>query len=145
MKHEILLQEVFEFVDQKITEKIRIPQLSEKINYSVYHFCRVFSKWTGMSPVRYITLRKLQYAAYDLSLGNKVIDVALKYGFDTPEGFTKGFKSHFSNSPTKYPFLDKVDYPQNMDIKYFNKTFGGNVMTSQPIHAMFVTKNSFTT
>ena len=46
-----------------------LNKISEHMHYSTYHFSRIFTELTGMSPIRYITLRKLQYAIYDLSVG----------------------------------------------------------------------------
>jgi AraC-like DNA-binding protein len=133
MKQDALLEKIFDYVDSMITEKIIISDLSNKVNYSVYHFCRSFSEQTGMSPMRYITLRKLQFAVYDIAMGGKVIDVAFKYGFETPEGFTKAFRSHFGYPPTKFLLPDKISYPKKMNITYLNESMGGSVMTSQPI------------
>jgi len=127
------LRDTFAFIDEHITECITISRLGAYLHYSVYHFSRTFTGLTGLSPTRYITLRKLQYAIYDLSSGDKVIDVALKYGFETPEGFTKAFKGYYGHSPAKYPYYDKVDQPNEIDTVIFNKTFGGHIMTSQPV------------
>jgi len=127
------LQNAFDFINEHITECIAVNRVSEHLHYSVYHFSRTFTEMTGMSPIRYIILRKLQYAFYDLSTGEKVIDVALKYGFDTPEGFAKTFRSYYGHSPVKYPYFDKINQPQKIDTTIFNKIYGGNIMTSQPI------------
>lgn len=133
MNKEEFLQQVFDYIDQNISECIAVNKISEYMYYSTYHFSRTFTELTGMSPMRYIMLRKLQYAIYDLSIGEKVIDVALKYGFDTPEGFSKAFRNSYGYSPAKYPFFDKLNHLQKIDITAFNTIFGGNIMTSQPV------------
>ena len=133
MNKENFLQQVFNYIDENISECIAIDKISEYMHYSIYHFSRTFTELTGMSPMRYITLRKLQYAIFNLSNSEKVVDVALKYGFDTPEGFSKAFKNFYGYSPAKYPFYDKLNHLQKIDMTVFNNFFGGSIMTSQPV------------
>ncbi len=133
MKQKELLSKVFGYIDRRIEEKITAAELCGEFHYSVWHFCRLFSEFTGMSPTRYITLRKLQFALFDLAGGMKVLDVAVKYGFDTSDGFVKAFKSAYGSAPTKYPFAQTPEKPARMDFEQFETTFGGNIMTSIPI------------
>ena len=49
----------------------------------------------------YIRIRKLQHALSDLAEGNKVLDVSLRYGFDSHEGFTRAFTDMFGMAPGK--------------------------------------------
>lgn len=128
-----LLQEILAYVDLNIKNNISIGDISKRVNYSTYFISRTFSELTGMSPMRYVTLRKLQFAAYELSKGKKIIDVAFEFGFDTPEGFTKAFRNCFGYSPSKYPLYEKINEPKKIDIKTLRDTFGGGIMTSQPV------------
>ena len=95
MEYEAMVQSVIDDIDRRITENIRAVEPARAVNYSVYHFCRVFSEVTGTPVSAYITRRKLKYALYELSKGRKVIDVAVEYGFETHAGFTKAFKKYF--------------------------------------------------
>ncbi len=133
MKQNELLSRIFSYIDRRIEEKITAAELCREFHYSVWHFCRLFSGWTGMSPTRYITLRKLQYALFDLASGMKVLDAAVKYGFDTSDGFVKAFKGVYGNPPTKYQFAQVPEKPVRMDFEQFEKTFGGSIMTSIPV------------
>ena len=97
-----VIQRVLDEIDKRITEDITAEELAHLMNYSVYHFRRVFMELTGTPLMNYVTRRKLEYALYDLSLGKKIIDVAMAYGFETHAGFTKAFKKHFGYPPSLY-------------------------------------------
>lgn len=71
-------------------------------NCSAFHFYRMFEVVTGMGPAEYLRARRLSKAAIELAAGEgKVVDVALKCGYETPEAFAKAFKRLFGMSPTE--------------------------------------------
>ena len=92
MEYEATVLSTLDEIDRRITETIRVDELARAANYSTYHFCRVFMALTGTPVMSYVIRRKLEYALYDLSLGRRIIDVAMDYGFDTHSGFSKAFK-----------------------------------------------------
>ena len=102
MEYEPMIQSVLDEIDKRITEDIRADELARMANYSTHHFRRVFNELTGTPFMSYITRRKLEYALYDLSQGNKIINVAMDYGFETHAGFTKAFKKYFGYPPSLY-------------------------------------------
>jgi AraC family transcriptional regulator len=68
---------------------------------SLYHFFRVFEVVAGMSAADYVRRRRLSLAALELAAGKgKVIDLALRYGYETPEAFCKAFKRAFGITPS---------------------------------------------
>lgn len=71
-------------------------------NCSVFHFMRMFEVVSGLSPGEYSRRRRLSLAAIDLAAGNgKVIEVALRFGYETPEAFAKAFKRLFGITPSE--------------------------------------------
>lgn len=69
---------------------------------STYHFQRMFSYLAGLPLSEYIRRRKMTLAAFDLlEKGEKVIDVALKYGYQSPTAFTRAFQSVHGISPSE--------------------------------------------
>lgn len=103
--------------------------IAEKAGYSPYHFSRIFSETIGITVMSYVTWRKLQFALYDLSLGKKVIDVAMDYSFETHGGFTKAFVRWFGFPPSMCHLRLKVQPPAKANINQLkNKFFGGNSM-----------------
>ncbi|MDO4566893.1 MAG: AraC family transcriptional regulator [Oscillospiraceae bacterium] len=81
-------------VDQKAAA--RIAACSE------FHFQRMFAFITGVSVSEYIRRRRMTCAAFDLMDGNsKVLDVALKYGYDSPTSFNRAFRAVHGVSPSR--------------------------------------------
>lgn len=70
---------------------------------SGYNFHRTFSFMAGMTANEYIRNRRLSLAGQDLlATGLKVIDAAYKYGYDSPESFSKAFTRFHGVSPKIY-------------------------------------------
>ena len=69
---------------------------------SSYHFQRVFSILCGYTLGEYIRLRRLSLAGAELVSGKeKVIDIALKYGYDSPDSFAKAFQKFHGITPSQ--------------------------------------------
>ncbi len=88
------------FIEENITENISKNDI-EKISYTSYlHYSRMFFILSGNTLSEYIRKRRLSLAASDLVVTeDKVIDIAYKYQYKTPESFTKAFKQFHSMSP----------------------------------------------
>ena len=76
--------------------------VSRHVHVSNDHFTRIFGVVAGVSVADYIRCRRLTLAGEELvQYDGKVIDIALKYGYDTPEGFTKAFTRFHSITPSE--------------------------------------------
>lgn len=117
MEYDAVIQASLDMIDQRILENIQVAELARNANYSLYHFCRVFLNLTGMSVKNYITRRKLEYALYDLLQGERIIDVAMNYGFETHAGFTKAFKKCFGYPPSLCRLHIAANLPERMTIE----------------------------
>lgn len=90
-------------IEKKLTEKLTIRELSEKIGYSQYHFIRLFNGVVGCSPGEYLQSRRLSCAARDLMhSSDRVVEIALKYQFKSSEAFSRAFKRYTGFSPTMF-------------------------------------------
>lgn len=95
------IQRAIDYVEANLTEKIDIEEVAEKAYSSSFHFQRVFSVTCEFSIGDYVRMRRLSLAGEELSKGNaKIIDVALKYGYDTPESFSRAFTRFHGVSPS---------------------------------------------
>lgn len=75
-------------------------EISKRALVSSYHFQRVFSILCSYTVGEYIRNRRLTLAGVDLTMSDiKVIDVAFKYGYETPESFTKAFSRFHGITP----------------------------------------------
>lgn len=96
------IQRAIDYVEANITEDINYEEVAKQAYSSVFNFQRVFGILCGFSLGDYIRMRRLSLAGEELSNGNaKVIDVAMKYGYDTPESFSRAFTRFHSISPSE--------------------------------------------
>lgn len=96
------IQRALDYIEENITEEIDCNDLA-KISYSLpYHFQRVFSILCGYTLGEYIRNRRLTLAGQELAKNkSKVIDVAVKYGYNSPDSFTKAFTKFHGITPSE--------------------------------------------
>lgn len=84
-----------EYIEENLTDEVALGEVSKITTYSPYHFQRIFNYITGIPLSEYIRRRKLSLAVIDLQREEKVIDVAMKYGYNSADSFTRAFaKNH---------------------------------------------------
>lgn len=97
-----ILQQAVNYMEEHLLEEINYEDVARQVHMSSYEFHRAFSFLSDMTANTYIRNRRLSLAGQELSQTDaKVIDVALKYGYDTPESFTKAF-TRFHGVAPKY-------------------------------------------
>ena len=90
-------------IEERIQEKLTVENLANSIHFSKYHFQRMFHEAVGDSVMRYVTKRRLSLAAEELAkTDTTILDIALKYGFDSHEGFSRSFRAYMGVAPTEY-------------------------------------------
>ncbi|MBT9775999.1 helix-turn-helix domain-containing protein [Clostridium sp. MCC353] len=96
------LQNAIRFIENHLLDDISSKDIADEIHMSSFYFQKGFKIMTGYSPAEYIRNRRLYLAALDAASGNeKIIDLALKYGYDTPESFTKAYSRFHGISPLR--------------------------------------------
>ena len=96
------IQRALDYVEANITEEIDPEEAAKRAYSSFFHFQRVFGILCGFSLGDYIRMRRLSLAGEELSKGNaKILDIALKYGYDTPESFSRAFTRFHGISPSE--------------------------------------------
>lgn len=95
------LQRAINYIEENVLENINYEDVAKCTYSSSFHFQRTFSLLTGITVGEYIRNRRLTLAGNELSMSkSKVIDVAIKYGYDTPESFTKAFTRFHGITPS---------------------------------------------
>lgn len=90
-----------EYIEKHLEEKIDYEKVAEIANCPVYHFQRMFFYMTNISISEYVRRRRMSLAAVDLQDKRvKIIDVALKYGYDSPTAFNRAFQSVHGIAPS---------------------------------------------
>ncbi|WP_094606733.1 hypothetical protein SPSIL_011560 [Sporomusa silvacetica DSM 10669] len=89
------------YIEENLAGEIDFRTAAELACCSVYHFQRMFSFITDVPLSEYIRRRRLTLAAFELQTGDsKIIDLALKYGYDSPVSFTRAFQKLHGITPT---------------------------------------------
>ena len=95
-------QESIDFMERNLTEELDIEDIAGKAALSPFYYQRIFGALCGMSVGEYIRARRMSLAAQELSRKDvKVIDVAVKYGYDSPDSFTKAFQKFHGITPSQ--------------------------------------------
>lgn len=96
------IQRALDYTEEHLTDDIDYENVAKQAYSSLFHFQRMFGMLCGYSLGDYIRMRRLTLAADELYRTNsKVIDVALKYGYDTPESFTRAFTRFHGITPSE--------------------------------------------
>ena len=96
------LQRAVDYIEEQICEDIDYDEIASKCYSSSYHFQRVFGLLCGYTVGEYIRNRRLSLAGAELAAGDiKVIDAALKYGYESPDSFSKAFRRFHGVLPSQ--------------------------------------------
>lgn len=95
------IKNALDYIEANITEKLDYEQIARQAMLSSYHFQRVFGILCGYTLGEYIRSRRLTLAGEELSSQKiRVIDAALKYGYDSPDSFAKAFYKFHGITPS---------------------------------------------
>ena len=94
------LNESLFHIETHLTDEIDYAQLGRIACCSAYHYQRMFAYMAGVPLSEYIRRRRMSLAAVDLQSGMKVVDAALKYGYNSPTAFNRAFQSVHGIAPS---------------------------------------------
>lgn len=96
------MKQAIDYIENNLDGEIDYAMIAQKALCSQYHFQRMFSFLIGIPLNEYIRRRRLSLAAFDLQNSNeKIIDIALKYGYNSPDSFTRAFLALHGVTPSK--------------------------------------------
>ena len=114
------IQSAIDFMEQHITENISAEDVANHVHISSFYFQKGFRMRCGFSVIEYIRKRRLALAGGDLATTDiKIIDIAMKYGYGSPDSFTKAFTRFHGVSPTmvrKEDVMIKTFAPLKLEI-----------------------------
>nr|MBP3681548.1 AraC family transcriptional regulator [Clostridia bacterium] len=88
------IQKAIDYIEVNLDKDINFDIVAKEVGMSAYYFHRIFSAVIGVSPTTYIRNRRLTVAAQEISKNNEnILDIALKYGFESHEAFSRAFKN----------------------------------------------------
>ncbi|MDO0821899.1 AraC family transcriptional regulator [Desulfosporosinus nitroreducens] len=90
------------YIEENLTDEIDFKEVARRACCSEYHFKRMFSFLAGVTLSEYIRRRRLTLAAFDFNNSNlRIIDVAVKYGYNSADSFTRAFQSLHGVTPSE--------------------------------------------
>lgn len=91
------------YIENHLTQKVRVADIAKHVGYSNYHFQRLFHQVTSQTIGQYMMGRKLTEAGKLLREGQfRVVDVSYQFGFESHEAFSRAFKARFSVNPHQW-------------------------------------------
>jgi len=95
---------VCDYIGEHLDEDLSVDLLSRVAHFSRYHFHRQFSDYTGITVAKYILMRRLKRASYQLVFDReyRIIDIAMDARFENPESFSRAFKKVFGQTPSQF-------------------------------------------
>ena len=145
------VQAAIEFVENQLEDGFLLEDVAKSAHVSLAHLYRLFPVYTGMTIKEYARLRRMAKAAVKLRNSDiQIIEVALAYGYESQDSFSKAFVRHFGITPGEYrhtgrplEFLGKVDILKNFVHRAAHESVGeGHVITDLPINIYMVFKSA---
>lgn len=141
------LNQAVDYIEENLTGEVDYQKLGKIACCSAYHFQRMFAYMAGVPLAEYIRRRKMSLAAVDLQSGQKVIDVAAKFGYQSPTAFNRAFQAVHGIAPSavksegtavkSYPpisFTIQIKGAEPMDYRIETKDAFQILGVSQPLH-----------
>lgn len=95
------MQKAVNYIEENILDDLNIERIAKSVYSSSGSFQRIFSIITGMTIGDYIRYRRLSLAGKELADSNdKIVNIAMKYGYETAESFTKAFLRFHDITPS---------------------------------------------
>lgn len=117
MKPLTVIENAISYIEENLEKPLSVSEIAHQSGYSNFYFQRLFSAICNISVGEYIRFRKMTLAAEDLLNSDmRIIDTAYKYGYETPESFTKAFNRYHGISPSKLR-------QQDIQIKKFSRIY----------------------
>lgn len=127
------LQKALDYIEKHIKDDISLEELSSICYYSTHHFHRVFQSIVGIPVNDYIRKRKLSIAAGEIiDSDKKIVDIAVEYGFNSHETFSRAFKRIFDITPNAYRKLNTHAVP----IDFWKVTFANSDLQKRYMRAV---------
>ena len=122
------IQTVVDYIEENLADTMEIEQLAQMAGLSEFYFQRLFSRLVKKPVREYIKLRRLANASEALKQSDaRILDIALAYGFNSHEAFTKAFKEAYGMTPEQFranPTYLNQFYKPELLLQYVQTTMG---------------------
>ncbi|KAF5069877.1 GyrI-like small molecule binding domain protein [anaerobic digester metagenome] len=132
------LNQAIDYIENNLKEEIDVNEAAKIAACTTFHFQRMFSYIAGVTLGEYIRKRRMTLAAFEMIQGEqKVIEIAAKYGYDSPTAFNRAFQGVHGIAPTaaKNQGVTLTVYPRI--------TFSLSIKGDEAMNFRIETKESF--
>lgn len=103
MRYQEHIQRALDFIEAHLQRELTLERCAAAAGYSPYHFSRIFHSVTGLAPMDYVRKRRLACAAADIAAGTEpLVDIAMRWGFESTETFLRAFAAEHGITPGRY-------------------------------------------
>ena len=142
MDYYLRIQKSIDFIEENLCEKISLTEVSKQAYSSLSHFHRIFAFMTGFTIKEYIRKRRMSVAAHELlCTSSNVLDIALKFQYNTHETFTRAFNKAYGMNPLQFR-KTKKEHVLFEKINIYDKKYKG-LYHDDSIETRFVTFTKF--
>lgn len=101
--HDEIIQTLTDWIERNLDKTLSVEEVAARSGYSKWHLQRMFRTVTRQTLGNYIRERRLTLAAEALRQTQRpVFDIAMQYGYDSQQTFSRVFRRQFSQTPTAY-------------------------------------------
>ncbi len=101
--HDEIIHALTDWIDSNLDKTLSIDDVAARSGYSKWHLQRMFRAVTKQTLGNYIRERRLTLAAKELRQTQRpVFDIAMQYGYDSQQTFSRVFRRQFAQTPTAY-------------------------------------------
>ena len=98
-----VMREIIDYIESHFAEEISTVDICNRFGYTIPYFCKKFKKHTGLSPMSYLKIFRMEKAYSMMKRSDlKIGEIAEKCGFADPNYFTRCFTAHFGHPPHYY-------------------------------------------
>lgn len=131
------------YIENNLTADISIQKVANNAGFSEYHFMRIFKAVSGHTINNYIKRRKITEAARVLLESDmRIIDIAVLYGYNSQEAFTRAFKEVYNVAPHTYR-INKMPYDNVGQIILNENILNMKNMAALPVEPKIIYKDDF--
>lgn len=121
MNHYILIWSICTYVETRVREDINMEEIVRQTGFSLAHIRDVFRKCTGKPLSRYIQERRIANAAQELLYTDqKIIDIAMRYGYSSRTVFSRAFLRYTGYTPSDF----RICHPTLTPVRLCAGVFG---------------------
>ncbi|MHC1749143.1 MAG: helix-turn-helix domain-containing protein [Cellulosilyticaceae bacterium] len=100
MDYQKCMNSVLDYIESNLSENVDYSVAAQLLNCSEWEFRRIFSMLAQISISEYIRRRRLSSAVEDIKNGEKIIDIAMRYRYESPSAFSRAFRNFFGVAPS---------------------------------------------